>query len=206
MAKEVTRPPDRRQPTGQYACALPSALIRWPAMRRCVFALLSAVSALICIGVMSLWIRSYVVEDHISFDEGNHGSRLVVFCSSRGRTWMAFGTLWSGELRRKGWSIRCSDPEPLVIWNDDQPLWKWCGIGGGRAASAVFDSYEIAVPHWLIVLPTAIPPCLWMHRRARIQRRRRLGLCLSCGYDLRASSDRCTECGRAFAGAPRPQA
>ncbi len=54
------------------------------------------------------------------------------------------------------------------------------------------------LPFWVImlmcsfVLAYAIPP---LYRR---RKRKKLGLCLKCGYDLRASKDRCPECGQEF--------
>ena len=49
-----------------------------------------------------------------------------------------------------------------------------------------------------LAISFAILPALWLWRyrgRRSIEQRRSMGLCLACGYDLRASSERCPECG-----------
>jgi hypothetical protein len=55
------------------------------------------------------------------------------------------------------------------------------------------------VPSWLVVVVTTMPAALWTARVVtRVLRRRnrlRNGLCVSCGYDLRGTADRCPECG-----------
>lgn len=55
----------------------------------------------------------------------------------------------------------------------------------------------ISVPCWSAFALTAILPALafgrWLRREIRIYMRR----CGECGYDLRASKDRCPECGAA---------
>jgi hypothetical protein len=66
------------------------------------------------------------------------------------------------------------------------------------AARNGFMQYNVWwVPHWLATIPFLVPPLVIaigaLHRRRRLT----TGLCPECGYDLRASPERCPECGRA---------
>ncbi len=55
--------------------------------------------------------------------------------------------------------------------------------------------FGVALPFWLLALLCAIWPALhWMPRQVRC-RRAKAGLCPTCGYDVRATPDRCPECG-----------
>jgi hypothetical protein len=57
------------------------------------------------------------------------------------------------------------------------------------------DYRVVAVPYWFILLGLCVLPGLWVHHSLRQHQRRIGGLCPVCGYDLRASPDRCPECG-----------
>jgi hypothetical protein len=54
---------------------------------------------------------------------------------------------------------------------------------------------------WILGIASSVLPACWLLMYIRNRHRRSLDgslRCLSCGYDLRASKDRCPECGRAI--------
>jgi hypothetical protein len=79
------------------------------------------------------------------------------------------------------------------------------GYAVGKVASSGHwcSERELRFPLWAVALVTAplsgaILRRVYLHVRAT--RRRARGLCPSCGYDLRASPERCPECGKASVG------
>lgn len=77
--------------------------------------------------------------------------------------------------------------------------WNWGGFALLKKdqANARIESHfrGAVVPYWCITLPWLLVPGCWLLRLALRFRRRALGLCARCGYDLRGSSSRCPECG-----------
>ena len=97
-------------------------------------------------------------------------------------------------LRRTHGSDRISRlPDGVVGWH----------VGGFEDLSTDWrpsmDSNGVIVPLWvptvILALLSYFTGFLPLYRR---RKRKKLGLCVKCGYDLRASKDRCPECGEEF--------
>jgi predicted amidophosphoribosyltransferase len=56
---------------------------------------------------------------------------------------------------------------------------------------------EWVAPYWAVVGVLLVLPAAWVVGKLR-RRRRIVGVCRTCGYDLRASRERCPECGMAI--------
>ena len=60
--------------------------------------------------------------------------------------------------------------------------------------------WALSVPHWFVALLLVAAPARPLTARVVRWSRRRAGSCLACGYDLRASPERCPECGAVAGG------
>jgi hypothetical protein len=63
------------------------------------------------------------------------------------------------------------------------------------------NSWAIMVPHWFPSPLFAVLPTVRVAGLIRRRRRNRAGRCVTCGYDCRATPERCPECGTVPAGA-----
>lgn len=59
----------------------------------------------------------------------------------------------------------------------------------------IFAADEVLIPFWIPLILLLLLALLSWSRQRILRRRDQSGLCLRCGYDLRASEDRCPECG-----------
>jgi hypothetical protein len=85
-------------------------------------------------------------------------------------------------------------------------LWFDAGVRDWRTAITFYPRgpqtlrrWYITAPYWFIVLVLAIWPTYWIARVRGQRNRAGLNLCATCGYDLRASRERCPECGTTIA-------
>ncbi len=80
---------------------------------------------------------------------------------------------------------------------------QWLGFSSTSGKMFGTIKYHfLSIPFWFLLLLTAIATALLFRARRRLSRRSKLGHCLSCGYDLRESKDKCPECGTAVTAAP----
>lgn len=76
--------------------------------------------------------------------------------------------------------------------NDPREGWRrWVGFEFRQQSGWT----TLTIPLWLLAAMGLIAPAHWIHLRRRDRRRRRDSRCVDCGYDLRASPQRCPECG-----------
>lgn len=177
----------------------------------------SGLSLLLSAGSALLWVRSFsrIVEiglatpyHWISLLSGRGNLRLIdLFLDYPGISQLPDQPPRQPE---PGWHLshRCqSDVEALYgmkIYDAEAPrFWRWLPVSFERGhpsetnsdSPPYTDGWQLTVPYWLILLIGVVWPGRQMLAIMADRRRVRRGLCRRCGYDLRGSPDRCSECG-----------
>jgi hypothetical protein len=185
--------------------------------------ILSAVSLLLAVMVIVAWVRGQWKADWFgwhSTDAARNTWRagdVVVGRSGFYVSWQWFqfekpahAVEYAVMLKREQgfrWEVSEGQSMPFV----GRTLWNRLGFGGSksgvitdRAGSVaapqrywyIFDNAH--VPYWFLLVVFGLggmPVIVRLRRHRRRMRRLRNNQCVACGYDLRASSGRCPECG-----------
>lgn len=160
-------------------------LLRW------CFHVAAAVSLVLGVATGVLWVRSYYTFDAFGTMPGYRDITSVLFINGmwtdRGRVYLHYATgptvligvrvrIHTGSCQGFGFEWRYDPDTDDTTFMCASPFWPWVA------------AFAVCPAAW----------ALWFRRRRRQRYRAKHGLCLACGYDLRASTERCPECGTAI--------
>jgi hypothetical protein len=188
-------------------------------LTRILLGLAATLSLGLCAAAVVLWVWSYRARAIVRTEHsGSPSGTLTIVDVSWQRGILQLGrmTLWdrpASPSPRSRWRFRYEsgppDPSRLLEggrlgFNHFTQTWVYIPATGARRRTDVVE-----LPLAAVVLGSAVMPAILgisvIRRRRRLDRSGGARPCLACGYDLRATPDRCPECGAVPAsGDPRP--
>lgn len=172
--------------------------------------------SLFAVAVAVPWARSYTGSDYLSRARLVSSDPTAIVTRGHAVTWTRGSirlTATEHTYYPHGHPVPPAPPDQPAHWGrgrlgrghlgwDDLPVrsvWNRLGFHAYETGSGAsfYDERTrgAAFPAWLPVAIFVALPILAMARKVRGRWRRRNGLCPGCGYDLRASPERCPECG-----------
>jgi hypothetical protein len=170
----------------------PPPAVQFPRMkrfRRWSFNGISALSLFLFVVTAVLWARSHY--DHDFFycrSVNNHPSLIAIASDASGRLGLTVSHGVTPFQERFRWISYKN------YANDLDPPDSWLGLSFTHLAAGGIDERSIRFPNWILALLFAVFPITWLFNRT-LGRTILGGHCIHCGYDLRATPDRCPECG-----------
>jgi hypothetical protein len=152
---------------------------------------LTAFSALLCVGTNALWVRSVTHSTRLCWrvDDMNY---VDFFSQSGSLSVQHLETIHPYQTSR----FRVSQRSLSSYF--DQGGFRWWYFAADKSQFTYEVPHTIRrliFPHWLMILITSLLPGTRLIRWGRRRRAEKLGLCPSCQLRLRATPDRCPECG-----------
>jgi hypothetical protein len=168
-------------------------------MSRRLSTLAAAASLLLCLATAGLWVRPSDPVELFRWGDPPESSGHVIWASGEGLTYQKSYSVSAALVRDSRQDTTGWDVVGLSFHRTERYA---TGSAGGGARSLLWTRYLLGYTiefrisiYWLLVT-TAVLPAAHLPRWLRAFRSRRApGLCVQCGYDLRATPDRCPECG-----------
>jgi hypothetical protein len=156
----------------------------------------TAVSLVLCLTTVVLWVRSYWRWEYVVYGTSHRHTAVhsragqFLFRTERPES----GTLWPRPTFF-GKSLATERSDDRLTKNPSGFAW-YAGRVVVLHTDEESDLINAVAPAWFISLALAALPCARTARSAwRRFRPAAEGHCPACGYDLRATPDRCPECG-----------
>jgi hypothetical protein len=182
-------------------------------MKRGLMNSVAMLSMFMLMASVALWIRSYWIPENIGWvreswpDEPTLRSVSVCLTPMNGKFYFDYTR---SEQRLPAEDLPRMHAAHLT---GSRLVWRPISTGPGMVLPAtnrlgfgwtrndgIYGNYiqygwECTTPAWLPVLVFATPLVMWLRFQRRVRKRAAAGHCENCGYDLRASPERCPECG-----------
>ena len=156
----------------------------------------TVLSLLLFLASVVLWVRSHWVGDWLIWKRG----RVFWLASVAGQFRVGGGYSSNGD--QFNYQRIPPDTDFSEMWPLSSEVIEFAGFAVDKKGSPTW--YKAAAPAWAVVVPSAVLPGIWLVKRRR-RDLARPGLWPGCGYDLRATPDRCPECGRANPSTATPR-
>jgi hypothetical protein len=188
-----------------------------PAVKRRLVTLVAAASLLLCVVTAGLWWRSYRTFDTVHYI--HHSAEAVqsvgirTFCGffECFANWATKEYLGEVNLGQPGFAYDSGDAALLRKRrnlarrvHDNSSRGTFAGFGFRILRRDGPETLRVYwVPMWFLAGLFGVLPAMRAWSIVRGHKRRRAQSCPTCGYDLRATPDRCPECGAVQAGSRR---
>jgi hypothetical protein len=156
-----------------------------PAVNRRLATLAAVASLGLCVATVALWVRSRYVIDHVTWRVAKQRSLVAALNSN------CIYIGWRRELTPRRIGIEHASGRvsgPILPVPAENRVVEFAGFGCYSHPSGAQVRIPLAAP----VVIGLIGATYCSRRAARC---REPGKCAACGYDLRATPDRCPECG-----------